>query len=135
MNLVPKLSTSSKGKPAEEEPQVINDTVKITQDDVDISTENVHDTEDDTAVEAKDTAFTEDVNEDYVKTVNTQHYLLNPCTTKEEHVTKLQEAREQEAATGTAKPVKVTAKLPTKLKLPPAPETPVPKPTAVDSHH
>jgi hypothetical protein len=102
---------------------------------VDISTENVHDTEDDTAVEAKDTAFTEDVNEDYVKTVNTQHYLVNPCTTKEEHVTKLQEAREQEAATGTAKPVKVTAKLPTKLKLLPAPETPVPKPTAVDSHH
>jgi hypothetical protein len=142
VNLVPKSSTPSKDKPAEEEPPVSNNPVQITQDDVNFNTKNVDDTEDDTSIEAiikaNPTTFREFVDEDYAKSVSNQHFLANPHlpnpnTTKAEHVAKLTEVREQEAATGTTTPAKVTAKLLNKVKLPPASDKPVPKPSAVDT--
>ena len=140
--MVPKSSTPSKDKPAEEEPPVSNNPVQITQDDVNFNTKNVEDTEDDTAIEAiikaNPTTFCEFVDEDYAKSVSNQHFLANPHlpnpnTTKAEHVAKLTEVREQEAATGTTTPAKVTAKLLNKVKLPPASDKPVPKPMTVDT--
>ena len=61
----------------------------MTQDDININNEDFVVTKDDTAVEENVTPFAEDFNEDYNKTVNQQHYLLNPRTAKAEQVAKL----------------------------------------------
>ena len=84
--------TSSKNKPAEEEPQVMSDSVKITQDD-EIIIKNVTTMDKDS----------KKLNEHYQKTVNQQHFLsnphlINPRTTEVEHIAKLQEVRVDDKA-------------------------------------
>jgi hypothetical protein len=106
--------TSSKNKPAEEEPQVMSDSVKITQDD-EIIIKNVTTMDKDS----------KKLNEHYQKTVNQQHFLsnphlINPRTTEVEHIAKLQEVRVDDKAAPATRD---------KVKLPLAGSgTPVPKP-------
>jgi hypothetical protein len=69
-NLPSFTSTSTKNKPAEEEPQVMYGSIKITQDDI----QQV--TQDDNELDGNVTTFTKDINYDYNKSVNQQHYYL-----------------------------------------------------------
>ena len=80
--------TSSTNKPAEEEPPVIFDSMKITQDD-DMFNLNVTTIKED---------VNENVNKDYKKIVYQQNILINPRTTKAEHVAKLPEVRVHDKA-------------------------------------
>jgi hypothetical protein len=79
--------TATKNKPAEEEPQVSFDPVKITQDD-EFVIETVTEVDEDSRK----------INEHYQKSVNQQRFLANPhlanpCMTNAEHVAKLQGVR------------------------------------------
>ena len=131
-NLVPKHSTPSKDKPAEEEP-VIHDNVKITQDDENFDTENVNSDDIDTAINANPTSFRECTDEVFAKSVNQQHYLANPHLpnpniTKAEHVAKQAEMFDNEGSDEDKQPEGPEPAV--KETLPPAgPPTPVPKPT------
>ena len=137
VNLVPKLSTPSKDKKAEEEPQVLYETMKITQDD-EIVIEPVTELDENSrkcnehariarAIAENPTSFRECTDEVFAKSVNQQHFLANPHlpnpnTTKAEHVAKLREVRDKEAMEDPVLTV-VEAKLP-----PVGASTPVPKP-------
>ena len=111
-NLASVNPTSSKNEPAE--PQVMFDSVKITQDD-EIVIQNVTTMDEDS----------KKLNEHYQKSVNQQHFLsnphlVNPRATEAEHVAKLQEVCVDDKA------VPATGD---KVKLPLAESgSPVPKP-------
>ena len=131
-NLVPKHSTPPKDKPAEEEP-VINDGVKITQDDENFDIENVNSEEVNTAIKENPTSFRECTDTVFAKSVNQQHFLANPHLpnpniTKVEHVAKQAEVFDNEGSDEDKQTDDPEQSI--KEKLPPAgPPTPVPKPT------
>jgi hypothetical protein len=144
--------TAPKNKPAEEEPQVLFTSVKITQDD-ELVFENVTEFDEDSkkinehyrktvtqqltqdkeiavAIAANPTSFPESTDEVFARSVNQQHYLANPHlpnpnTTKAEHVAKLREMNDKEA---TDDPVEAKVTLPPKGS-----GTPVPKPSIAPS--